>query len=798
MHSTGALTARSSTTLRTRVRSLRRPRANCRLPVLAALFASLLAAPLHAASAEGFEYLLTDEHLDINEVERQPGWQHGAGSPSFGFTASRIWIRVKAPPRPAKYLRISNAWLDRFDVYMVRDGAVIATYRSGKLAPDDERPIVHPHFVFPLEAKERADTVYLHDYGYAGARFPLHFESEAEFVAQTNLIHISHGLYYGLVLILALYAFAIYWGARDLSYVYFSFYALSLAAFLSTYDGIGNVYLWSNPDYVAKAALAMTIVFHIRFATHFMRLREYPGWLTGFFNATSIAVAVNAVLLMASPSDLGASLEPVFAIMTIVSLTAVSVKRTLDGDRAGRIYLIAASMIFLSGLVLALMQMGVLRHSDLTSDVLFYGSTLEIVMLSIGLSLGLRNRQRRELTLQDRSLQLAREVRELKVAKALAAEHRELQKTMRQAQKLRTVGQMSGGIAHDFNNILASVLGFTELALDQSSQDNRKTLMRYLDEIRKAAERGALLVKQLQVYSRGERRERRPLNLNTALDAVLQFLRGSLPATTTLELHLPDRPLDTVMDPAQLQQMVVNLALNASEAMDERGHIDIRLEKRDVNNALCASCLTRYSGEFLTIQVDDEGPGIDGSAHDLFTPFHTTKPVGQGSGLGLSVVHGIAHEYQGHVHVASKAGGGSRFTLHLPEMTVAGEDAVVGNRILLIEDDPSVASYLESLLQANEYQVTCASLPTEALEKFIHSPDAFDLVITDQVMPHGTGLELAQDMHELRPDLPVLLTTGNPDNLAPEALKASGVKAVFGKPLDSNLLLAKIRGLLSA
>lgn len=213
----------------------------------------------------------------------------------------------------------------------------------------------------------------------------------------------------------------------------------------------------------------------------------------------------------------------------------------------------------------------------------------------------------------------------------------------------------------------------------------------------------------------------------------------------------------------------------------------------------CTSCLARFNGDYIAIKIEDTGAGIAGNAEKLFTPFHTSKEVGQGTGLGLSVVHGIVHEHGGHVHASNRADGGARFTIYLPHNTPAtvGADSK-HKRILLIEDDPSVASYLQSLFDVEAYQTTFATMPTEALETFVANPDAFDLVITDYLMPQGTGLELAEDIHALRPDLPILLTTGNANNLDAAALSSAEVAGIFEKPLNSEQLLAKIRGLLAS
>ncbi len=404
---------------------------------------------------------------------------------------------------------------------------------------------------------------------------------------------------------------------------------------------------------------------------------------------------------------------------------------------------------------------------------------------------------RKRMWMQHRSLELTREVRALKTGTQMAEEHRQLQRSLQQAQKLRTIGEMTGGFAHDFNNILASVLGFAELAKERVAKLGDHRLADFVDEIEHAGKRGSDLVKQLLIYSRGGNAAPHQFDLSEAITETVRFLRGTLPATVQIETDLPERPQLAFADPAHIQQMLVNLALNASEAMGERGNIVISLRRSASNDSTCASCAARFSGEHLVVAVADRGRGVT-NAQDLFTPFYTTKPVGRGSGLGLSVVHGITHEYGAHITVSPRAQGGTRFSVHLPlrdARVLPAQDA--GNRILVIEDDRALARYLETMLVRQGFVVAVAHTSSEALERVMANPNEFDLVITDQLMPQVTGLELARDIRDVRPDLPVILCSGNPDAIDRAAMAHTAIKAVFAKPIESELLLAKVRGVLS-
>ena len=342
---------------------------------------------------------------------------------------------------------------------------------------------------------------------------------------------------------------------------------------------------------------------------------------------------------------------------------------------------------------------------------------------------------------------------------------------------------------------LASIIGFAELAKEKSAQADRSKLMRYLNEIEKSGERGANLVKQLLVYSRSASSRPREVNVQETISEAESLLRSSLPATINITSHLPTNKVTLHTDPEQLQQVLVNLCINAAEAMNSRGQINITAEVLDLKPIVCTSCLQHLSGEYISIKIEDTGPGIKGNAAELFTPFETSKLVGQGSGLGLSVVHGIVHEHKGHIRVSNRNKGGARFTVFLPTQHIP-LPTPIGRNILLIEDDPSVAAYLTTFLDEHNFATTVAGLPNDALQTFMANPDYYDLVITDYLMPNTTGIELAEDLHALRPDIPIILTTGNANNISPQDLTSAGVTTVFEKPLNSDQLLAKIHGLL--
>ncbi len=749
---------------------------------------------------------------DISEALAADDWQFHSRNRSLGYRDGPVWLRWEVPEDASEVIVLHNAWVDNFRLYFVRDGRVLAAHTSGGNHPASERLVAHSEFIFPLPQRPRPSHVYILDHNStAPVLYPASFETWDSLLRHASALHAGHGLFYGIALIMLIYNLVIYFSVGDRAYLYLVLYAGSLMTLLATSDGFGQFYLWSQSAWIQNTLVSLTmagvVVFLGEFCRAFLATEQHTPLLSRALRAAQVLMVANTVLILAVDNEYSAMLEPLLVLGFAAVLLTIGVWRSLQGSAAAQIFLAANGIVCVFGSVVALTHLGWIPDSPLGRQAALVGAALELALLSFALARRLKNQERLREILADEASSLSRQVEELKAASNLAEEHRQLQRSMQHQQKLKTIGQLAGGIAHDFNNILATILGFAELALDKS--EDRHKQQRYLEEIRDAGERGAALVKQLITYSRGDHGRAAKLDLNSAVSEAATLLRGSLPTTVTVTATLPERHLSAVLDATQLKQVLVNLCLNASEAMANRGTITLSLRSASPQSLQCSSCLNRFSGEFAVVSVADQGQGFEGRTYELFTPFYSTKPVGRGSGLGLSVVHGIVHEHGGHIHATSageeatgaEAGDtprGSRFEVYLPLAEASGRSKAPRQHILLIEDDQAMARYLEALLAEQGYEVTSVGLPTTALETFMADPDVFDLVITDQVMPHGTGLELAQDLLELRPELPIILTTGNPDALSQSAVRHSGVKAVFGKPIQSEALMSKIRGLLTA
>jgi len=400
-------------------------------------------------------------------------------------------------------------------------------------------------------------------------------------------------------------------------------------------------------------------------------------------------------------------------------------------------------------------------------------------------------------------LQIARDVT---AQRAAEAERAALETQLRQAQKMEAIGQLTGGIAHDFNNILTSVIGYLVLAQERAERMADATMVRQLGSAQAAAQRARDLIAQMLAFARRQRGDRRVIALPPLVHQALQLLRATLPASIVLDDTTQDAgaTLPPVRaDAVQLEQVLFNLCINARDAMPRGGRITVRLVEQRGSAARCTSCGgDAGAGRWLRLSVSDTGTGIPPAVVSrMFEPFFTTKEVGRGSGMGLAMVHGIVHEHEGHIVVDSVPGSGSHFHVLLPAAEGEIDAPVVTapvvargrrfrGRVMVVEDEPMVAGFMRELLEGWGLEVVTPPDALSALRWFDDPAQQVDLLITDLTMPQLNGLDLAHHVSVLRPQLPVLLYSGDADAVDADALRRAGVAAVLGKPVDPQPLAA--------
>ena len=364
---------------------------------------------------------------------------------------------------------------------------------------------------------------------------------------------------------------------------------------------------------------------------------------------------------------------------------------------------------------------------------------------------------------------------------------REVEEDRRRSQRLETLGVLAGGIAHDFNNILLGIVGHTELSLRQvgASPLVREDLVQVL----KAAERGRQLVQRILTFSRKADSIRHPLQLDRPVNEVLHLLRASLPSTVEIHARLDPATPTVLADETQIHQVLMNLATNAAQAMPSGGALHIELTGVRVGSGRGRESSEARSHARLTVRDTGTGMAPDVLEHAL-EPFFTTKPPGQGTGLGLSVVHGIVSSHSGTMRIDSVPGAGTTITIDLP----AARPAVADHeerareepprrraRILFVEDEVTLAIMQRRQLEYLGFEVTVRTSSSEALETFRENAHAFDLMITDDTMPKMTGSALTGEILRIRPDLPVLMVSGG-DPSGPTGARPAGVRKILRKP----------------
>jgi len=377
---------------------------------------------------------------------------------------------------------------------------------------------------------------------------------------------------------------------------------------------------------------------------------------------------------------------------------------------------------------------------------------------------------------------------------------RELQNQLRQAQKMEAIGTLAGGIAHDFNNILSSIIGFTEISMRDAPPGSK--LQENLQKVFNSGVRAAELVKQILTFSRQTEHEVKPVRVKPIAEETLKLIRASLPAT--IEIHQDLRSDSPILaDPTQIHQVIMNLCTNAHHAMrDAGGKLVVSLNDVELNADVTGPYPDMAPGPYVKLTVNDNGHGIAPEIKDrIFDPFYTTKQLDEGTGLGLSVVHGIVLDCGGMLSVDSTPGEGSTFDIFFP-MIESGQDAEIVNRgalptgnerILLVDDEKSHVEMCKQVLEHLGYQVTANTSSRDALNVFRARPDDFDLVVTDLTMPKMTGDFLAYEIKSIRSDMPVILCTGYAGNITPAKTKALGIKEVVMKPAVAEELAGSVR-----
>jgi len=392
----------------------------------------------------------------------------------------------------------------------------------------------------------------------------------------------------------------------------------------------------------------------------------------------------------------------------------------------------------------------------------------------------------RLLTLANKDLK-----KEIEIRKRHEKEKTKLEGQLVQLQKMETIGTLAGGIAHDFNNILTPVLGYTEMALEELSQES--TLRYDIEQINSAALRGKDLVQQILTFSRQVDVDKKPMRLDIVITEVLKLIRASFPSNIEIRQEL-DRECGTVIaDSTQMHQIIMNLCTNAYHAMMGKGGVlTVRLDTQKVGARLLNASDKIQKGTYVRLIISDTGHGMDKRTMErIFEPFFTKKEVGSGTGLGLSVVHGIVSSNNGAIVVESELGKGSTFLIYFPQHSEHYTEEKDNSQelkkgkgsILFVDDEKEITFMGKRMLETLGYTVDIKTDSLEALKVFRKDPQKYDLLVTDQAMPKMMGTELIGELKQIKPDMKAIIITGYQESIPANAIEQYGIADIISKPL---------------
>ncbi len=396
------------------------------------------------------------------------------------------------------------------------------------------------------------------------------------------------------------------------------------------------------------------------------------------------------------------------------------------------------------------------------------------------------------------------EMENLSERKQAMEEKRRLQVQLQQSQKMEAIGTLAGGIAHDFNNILAIILGNAELASNDVPDSNPAS--EFLKEIRRASIRAKNMVRQLLSFSHKTEEESSPIDMAPIIKESMKMLRSAISTSVEFKLHISNDLCSVMGDVSQINQIVMNLVTNAVDAMSKLGGVlDVTLDNIILQQE--KTCFDRVlsPGPYVRLRMRDRGEGIEPEIMDrIFEPYFTTKEVGKGTGMGLSVIHGIVKRHGGGILVESELGKGTVFEIYFPalenktevEEEPDGEIKRGSERVLFVDDEESMVNLNRKRLERLGYQVKSTAKPEEALEWFKADPDQFDVLLTDMTMPRMSGDRLAAEVLKIRPNMPVIICTGYSERMSAQKAEVLGVRKYIEKPIDLRNLASALREVL--
>jgi signal transduction histidine kinase/ActR/RegA family two-component response regulator len=741
----------------------------------------------------------------------------------MGYVRGAVWLRFEIENADAA----ERAWsltydypmVEELDVHVGAPGRTPARYRGGIAVPAADRRVVNrgPFHEVPIVLAPHARAEVHVRVVTRGSMMIGVTLQETEAVGQRFLrLLAAQGLNLGVLLALTILNLYFWVALRDRSHAHLALLIVAFAGYELAVTGLGAAFLWTDAPRWTVAApslfAALSVPLGLRFARRFLGVTEVAPRLDGARHVawTALPCAILALVDVRAAN----TLTSVVGVLTLFVVLAWAFASLRAGYRPARFFFGGLVGFFVAALAFVATTLGVLAPNPVAFHGMHFGFSFASIVFACALADRVRSADRLataalEAAVRERTRQLEESVgalrREADERRRAEAARRESEEHLRRAQRIEAVGRLAGGVAHDYNNLLTSVsanVGF--LLLDLPADDPRRGV---LEEMADAVERGAKLTRQLLALGRIQVVEPRPLAVNGLVENLRRLLTRLLGGNVELRLALDPGAELVLADPAQLEQVVVNLVLNARDALPSGGRITLTTRTVEVV-AGAEPVPDARPGRYLRLEVADTGLGIPPDvARHLFEPFFTTKAEGKGSGLGLATVHGIVVRHGGFVEVDPNPGRGAVFRVHFPVAEGAAAAAspraaprpLPGGteRILLAEDEHVVREGTARLLERLGYQVFAARDAGEAL-RIAEEQGPFDLLLADVVLGDLTGRELALRLGARAPGVRVVLASGHARDVLGEAGVTTGDVHFVAKPFTPAVLASKVRAALDA
>lgn len=798
-------------------------------------FLSLFSAPIKVDR----ESVYNDLYNDIRYVETAPGEysiQQLLDSPAvlnnfivppygmnFPYPSAAYWFYIDIVNTDTvlleQILALNNPNLNEIKIFKTISGVIVDSVTTGDSYPIDSSDIAYIDHLFQLELKPN-DTMRVFGYVYNHTDeifIPISLSSPVKFIEENQNLTYYRVLRVGMLLFVIVAMIFLVIVTRTKQSVYFFLYLLFITLFLFHAWGINQQYLWPMSAEMGVRTSPLLITFSILFAQFFNRV---------FLNTqknSPLADKIIKVLVWLSLGVLVCQLVPLKyliipqgAVVGIAAIAAVatpvySILCFKNNFRAAIVIFLSAVPIMVTVALFFFRFYGTIEFDSLLLgfDTAF---VIELVIIMFGvidqyslkLVRSVRKASQVSTKLEEQKLELEHSN---KVLKHTIEEKEKMQDKLLQVHKLETIGKLAGGIAHDFNNLLAPIIGYTEMCLDDI--DKESELHEDLSVVLRSSLRAKELVNQILTFSKHFKQEAQLVSVAEVVDEVLVLLKSVIPRTVTLkEISDGSTNYTVFADPTQLHQILMNICTNAYHAIGkEKG--TITLSKATISldtNEIDKLQLGIAAGNYVRIEISDTGSGMDKkTVAKIFDPFFTTKETGEGTGLGLSVVHGIIKKLDGAITVSSNVGEGTSFCVYLPlseELAtsdpVAEMQEIVGDgaQIMVVDDEEQVLMVMERLLARSGFSCISFNDSSKALDYFKEHTKEISLLITDQTMPNLQGSELANEVKKIDQTTAVLLVTGYSETVTENNFKNFGIDALMLKPINSKKLLQNVAELI--